>query len=470
MKIVLLLALVAGAVASCQNGCSGHGHCGLYDMCKCYGNWEGNDCSGRVCPYEKAWVDTPIATNDAHNYARCANKGECDGKAGQCKCWEPFEGKGCRRMACPNQCSGHGTCETIAELGAGNKCDWDPLAYAAKTDCVHASLGHTLTNPISYGTKTTADMPSVWDSTKIQGCKCDPGYSGSDCSGRTCPSGDDPLRHLTGTTSQSAQSNHKFTLTIDASGATASTYFEAQASSASLTAGMGPSTFVLAFEDTFGEKWFTRPIPLYVDGTCDDEGTCPLKWRKKFVTDFTTMFGECPSPELHQGCAVDGDCTGSCGSIATVNNAALILGHNIRAALLDLPNGAVTGEAVNPRTGEKDSSALKVACASSAAKVVACTIEMNSSHNSGSLSNKLSCENAGCMHEGVSSAANPGGCSPKYQGLGATPATCLVTDTNVGTSDYDTCSGRGACNGADGVCECFDGFTDEDCSVQTVLV
>ena len=34
----------------------------------------------------------------------------------------------------------------------------------------------------------------------------------------------------------------------------------------------------------------------------------------------------------------------------------------------------------------------------------------------------------------------------------------------------ERCSGRGACNGADGLCECFEGFTDEDCSVQTVLV
>ena len=166
------------------------------------------------------------------------------------------------------------------------------------------------------------------------------------------------------------------------------------------------------------------------------------------------------------------ECSGDCGTVATVNNAALILGHNIRAALLDLPNGAVTGEAVNPRTGEKDSSALKVACAATSQFVSTCTIEMNSSHNSGDLSSKLTCEKAGCKHEGLSSLANPGGCSPKYTGLitGSASATCVITETTAGTSDFDTCSGRGACNGADGVCECFDGFTDEDCSVQTVLV
>ena len=34
MKLLLLVAFtgILGAYASCENGCSGHGHCGLYDM------------------------------------------------------------------------------------------------------------------------------------------------------------------------------------------------------------------------------------------------------------------------------------------------------------------------------------------------------------------------------------------------------------------------------------------------------
>jgi hypothetical protein len=31
------------------------------------------------------------------------------------------------------------------------------------------------------------------------------------------------------------------------------------------------------------------------------------------------------------------------------------------------------------------------------------------------------------------------------------------------------CSRRGKCDYDAGVCECFDGFTDEDCSVQSSL-
>merc|ERR1712167_362448 len=119
--------------------------------------------------------------------------------------------------------------------------------------------------------------------------------------------------------------------------------------------------------------------------------------------------------------------------------------------------------------GEKDSDALNVVCTKdSSSNYIA------SKHNSGDLSNKLECWVAGCTSVGDSTSANPGGCSPKYQGLNSgdgttTDSSCVVTDT-VGTSNYDTCSGRGACNGADGLCECFEGYTDEDCHVQTVLV
>ena len=34
---------------------------------------------------------------------------------------------------------------------------------------------------------------SIWDADKLQGCLCDPGFAGYDCSLRECPSGDDPL-------------------------------------------------------------------------------------------------------------------------------------------------------------------------------------------------------------------------------------------------------------------------------------
>lgn len=48
LKLLLLLAGLATASALCPNGCSGHGTCLEYDMCTCYQNWQGNDCSERT--------------------------------------------------------------------------------------------------------------------------------------------------------------------------------------------------------------------------------------------------------------------------------------------------------------------------------------------------------------------------------------------------------------------------------------
>ena len=126
----IIFSLAVMADASCPNACSGSGICGAQDKCSCYQNWQGADCSARTCPSSLAWADTADGTNQAHYYAECGNKGICDRKSGECKCFDGYEGKGCRRSTCPEGCSGHGTCEYIEELardfvdrrnGPGNK-------------------------------------------------------------------------------------------------------------------------------------------------------------------------------------------------------------------------------------------------------------------------------------------------------------------------------------------------------------
>ena len=61
-------------------------------------------------------------------------------------------------VACPKDCSGHGLCRLLAEVA------------------------------------TTVPYPvSAWDSDHIQACVCDAGFFGTDCSQRSCATGDDPL-------------------------------------------------------------------------------------------------------------------------------------------------------------------------------------------------------------------------------------------------------------------------------------
>jgi len=179
--------LTASAVnAACDNQCSGHGECMVDDVCNCHDNWgigmsyDSGDCSDRICPFEIAWVDKPTEFgagdkqwNNFHGYSECSGKGICDRKSGLCECFDGYEGKACKRTSCPNDCSGHGTCEYIEDLGFG--VTWNQYTqFDFKTD--------------------VKEFPYFgWDNHKTRGCVCDSQYADVDCSKRMCPHGTDVL-------------------------------------------------------------------------------------------------------------------------------------------------------------------------------------------------------------------------------------------------------------------------------------
>ncbi|GBG32599.1 Tenascin [Hondaea fermentalgiana] len=204
--VVLVLAVLETAQAACPNACSGHGTCGRYDACTCHVDWVGGDCSLRACPKSWAWVTTnangdingdgdrdditiydsdnaftasgfdyvvdeqePYGTweqwpafsnaagvDEGHFYMECSNQGICDRSTGECECFEGYTGAGCRRSSCPNDCNGHGVCQTVSQQKG------------------------------SYNY-------NLWDKDMSRSCVCDAGYSGPDCSERKCGYGDDPL-------------------------------------------------------------------------------------------------------------------------------------------------------------------------------------------------------------------------------------------------------------------------------------
>ena len=57
--VAALVGLAGVAAGECPNACSNQGTCGAFDMCSCYRNFKGNDCSERVCPYAHAFVTSP---------------------------------------------------------------------------------------------------------------------------------------------------------------------------------------------------------------------------------------------------------------------------------------------------------------------------------------------------------------------------------------------------------------------------
>lgn len=264
--LVLFLALVGlvHVAAECPNACSSHGKCGDYDSCECYRNWMSNDCSERVCQFGLAHVDTPkgdldassgmlmapgvtdtasdeaaqsvisgdaiykygtteqfpamrdslsvVMDNTAHYYMECSNKGVCDRDAGECTCFDGYEGSACQRASCPatkaGVCSGHGTCRSIFNLAADD----------------------------------ADNHYNLWDQDSTLGCDCDAGYSGPSCADRVCKYGFDPLYYDDEHTVH--YSNFTFAILNQGSAATYT------------------GTFSLKFYDVYGEDWETAPINI----------------------------------------------------------------------------------------------------------------------------------------------------------------------------------------------------------------
>lgn len=147
----------------CGGGCSGHGACDLETgRCECFPGYLGVTCESFSCPMGIAWADYATATDVAHNLAECSAMGSCDRSSGVCKCQTGFEGVACERMSCPT-CN-NGRCVSMREAAE-------------------------IQDNTNFFVSTTY---SLWDADKIFGCQCDNGYSGFDCSLRTCPRGDDP--------------------------------------------------------------------------------------------------------------------------------------------------------------------------------------------------------------------------------------------------------------------------------------
>jgi hypothetical protein len=166
-----------------------------------------------------------VMENAAHAYTECSNKGICDREAGECSCFSGYEGSACQRASCPatkdGSCSGHGVCKSIKEL--------------AEDDYNNHYL--------------------LWDADSTMGCSCDAGWTGPDCSDRSCKYGYDPLHY----DNENTVRYSNFTFTIFQIDTTAKDY---------------EGTYALKFYDVFGEDWETDPIDIKSHDTNSELDTC----------------------------------------------------------------------------------------------------------------------------------------------------------------------------------------------------
>lgn len=277
--IVTLFAVVSG---KCDNSCSGHGVCGSDDKCICYKNWgvgqehQSGDCSQRMCPQEIAWTDAPDQYGKRHNYAECSNRGICDRETGECACFDGYEGKACARTTCPNDCSGHGTCEFI-------------------DDFYYKQTYH------DYDRKSFSYLPKTfdyygWDSRKTRGCICDAGYIGNDCSMRMCEYGTDPL-------------DVRENLDVIQKHQVQRVQFSATGSNCDEK----DKTFAMRFKSATNETYDTHPIVFKCDSADMED----------FTNDMTKALLQLPAQvinNVHVACFMD---------ITPVDNDADIVGCNI---------------------------------------------------------------------------------------------------------------------------------------------
>jgi len=441
IRTFAIAALVGSAMAACPNGCSGNGICGANDKCSCYQNWQGPDCSQRTCTYSLAWADTADGTNQAHYYAECSNKGVCDRKTGECKCFDGYEGKGCRRSTCPEGCSGHGTCEYIDELAV----DFEDRRTGPGFKKLDTTSDTALSNAVVDSDNTrkiNGYLYQLWDAQKIQGCKCDLGYSGPDCSGRIAPKGDDAL-----TTVKSVTQSQMLTISSSAAVAASQSAIVATATGvggaptwagSARAVAAGPNTFFLIYYDQYGGVWRTDAI----------EAAVPTA-----TTNYDTVTAE-----------------------------------RTQAALRNLPNEVLEGVVVTARTG------ATAPCTRPADGVQ--NIPSAEGHGTENICVAGSAEGAPTASNvalDVQFADKPGQTGVQYlleinaayQGDGAFPVSrgfiAGTTTTSVKEkhtpdvnskdtiSELAECSDRGLDNG-DGECECFDGFRGLACEEQEALV
>jgi hypothetical protein len=410
LKAVLALALVGAASAVCPNSCSGHGTCGADDICTCYQNWgmadeASGDCSEMICPFEFAWVDKPDVDGTFHKYAECSGKGICDRSTGECECFDGYGGKGCQRMTCPNDCSGHGTCEYIEELTFGASSG----AYFGRVVPDVAHTAEASVQSIVKSAKTFSDTADeLWDFHKSMACTCDPGYIEVDCSRRMCPKANDVMDERLNIAD--AMKYQIQNITLYAAGN------DGQGNSSEIHEFYGKS-FALTFVSTLNESFTTIPIDIGYD------------------TSVTV----------------------------TENN----LADHITASLKGLPNKVITNVNVNTTLGYETRTAVTNVAKSADIAFLNIEVEFVGASTMGP-QHLLTVEAEKCAI----------GCTPRIKGLDLMSVDTKPTNSAISfvtekqAADYNNyeCGRRGKCDYDKGLCECFEGFTGEACSIQTALV
>lgn len=277
----------------------------------------------------------------------------------------------------------------------------------------------------------------IWDYNKIQGCVCDKGYSGYDCSVKECPKGDDPM--TTGQTGEvvqlactcSATCSGTFTMSIfgktttsiahDASATTLDTAIEALSSvySGAVTVTLSSGSTVCGTSEvvtsiTFAKQGGDLPPVKVASSIATTGATATL-----YILTVQTLSCQC---------------TGTCSGSFAVHY-----------------DGQTTGEIAYGATATAVDTALEAL-----SNIAAGTITV-------SFSGSAACE-ASANTMAVTFTGQSMGNLPAFALSNTLAGTLVVLSvaTNDGTTEGEPCSNRGLCDYSTGYCSCFDNWESSD--------
>jgi len=296
----------------------------------------------------------------------------------------------CRRTTCPNSCSGHGVCvnDDISNYhAAGN-----------------ANLPADDIDINTWG--------NLWASDKFQGCQCDGGWGGNDCSLRQCPRGDDPETQCAdelGDDIQYIECTNLF--------ATKESYFK------------------LRFTDLLGNRYNTRAIVIRAHGTTPSDTN-----------------REVEGPKYTKAAS-----------------------HSIQTALESLPNFAIPKVEVTSTTAVPGYSCTQTPNCVKVKKKTECNGDKYGFTTTCDYAKKFSVKfevkftdarNSGqqSLLEVVDDVKCDSGVQPKFTNEDTFNPVCAITrEPSVGLREKAECSNRGLCNRKTAECNCFDGYTGLAC-------
>jgi len=406
------------------------------DVCQCYDNFgsglshDSGDCSDRICPFEIAWVDSPDIKGQHHKYMECAGKGVCDRATGECQCFDGFEGKACARAACPNDCSGHGTCEYIEDLGyAATWNDWVDTTNPTTTAIGTQSLFSDDTKTFKY---------TLWDKTKSRKCVCDATYGDLDCSKRLCPYGTDVLDTKDDTYFGLDEQKYQEQAIL----------FESLDTAVSSLNG---KTFALTFKSRLNETFTTIPIVF------DDSPS------STFQNDIKLALLKLPNG------VIDGV---SVKVLANADNSLLnTIGGSNSYLKYTTANNVVRGDNVglnNIFMGGLDRAVVTGAGPANHRRLATANLLVKIRFTGPSVQGPqhlLIVEDYLCG----------AGCTPQLTGLPLETRfskSIWSTVVEITKSDFNSfeCGRRGKCDYATGLCQCFAGYVGDNCNTLTTLV